>query len=114
MIKTLYFFRSVKLRCDSRFQRKFTACSCVFKVITSVGSNQRGSKRTLKMRVATQLFKVINLQKGFLKSQKRVSISRINLEASRILGENVGVRGAGVVVVGCLLGEGRVKIIRML
>jgi len=31
---------SLKLRCDSRFQRAFTACSCVFKVITFVWANQ--------------------------------------------------------------------------
>jgi len=30
----------IKLRCDSRFQRAFYACNCVFKVITLVGSNQ--------------------------------------------------------------------------
>jgi len=31
---------NLKLRCDSRFQRAFTACSGVFKVITLIGSNQ--------------------------------------------------------------------------
>ncbi len=31
----------VKLSCDSRFQRAFTAIVCVFDVITLVGSNQR-------------------------------------------------------------------------
>ncbi len=54
----------LKLRCDSRFQRAFTAYISVFKVITVVYSNQRNyfenatacSKRTLnKMTVATQL-----------------------------------------------------------
>jgi len=53
----------LKLHCDSRFQRVITACSCVFKVITLVGSNQCNffenatacSKRTLKTTVATQL-----------------------------------------------------------
>jgi len=53
----------VKLCCDCRFQRAFTACSCVFKVITLVGSNQGNyfenatacSKRTLKTTVVTQL-----------------------------------------------------------
>jgi hypothetical protein len=53
----------VKLRCDSRFQRAFTACSCVFKVINLVWANQGNyfenatacSKRTLKTTVATQL-----------------------------------------------------------
>jgi len=29
------------LSCDSRFQRAFTACISVFKVITLVGSSQR-------------------------------------------------------------------------
>jgi len=54
---------SIKLRCDTHFQCEFTACGFVFKVITLVGSNQSNffetatacSKRTLKMRVATQL-----------------------------------------------------------
>jgi hypothetical protein len=54
---------SFKLSCDSRFQRAFTACSCVLKEITLVGSNQGSyfvnetacSKRTLKTRVVTQL-----------------------------------------------------------
>ncbi len=31
----------VKLSCDSRFQRAFTACSCVLKVITLVWANPR-------------------------------------------------------------------------
>jgi len=31
---------NLKLSYDSRFQRAFTACSCVFKAITWVGSNQ--------------------------------------------------------------------------
>ncbi len=52
-----------KLRCDERFTHAFTACSCVFKENTLVGSNQGNyfenenacSKRTLKMTVATQL-----------------------------------------------------------
>jgi len=54
---------SIKLRCDSRFQRALTACSCVFKVYTLIGSNQGKyfenatacSKRMLKTTVATQL-----------------------------------------------------------
>jgi len=53
----------IKLSCDSRFQRAFTPCSCVFKVITLVWANQGNyfenatacSKRTLKTTVATQL-----------------------------------------------------------
>jgi len=53
----------MKLSCDSRFQRAFTACSCVFKVITLVLANQRNlfdntttcSKRIRKTLVATQL-----------------------------------------------------------
>ncbi len=51
------------LRCDERFTQAFTACSCVFKVITLVSSNKGNyfqnatacSKRTLKTTVATQL-----------------------------------------------------------
>jgi hypothetical protein len=53
-------------RCDSHFEQAFTACSCVFKVITLIGSNQGNyfkntiacSKRTLKTTVATQLYKL--------------------------------------------------------
>ena len=48
----------------TRFQRVFTACCCVFKVITLLWSNLRNyfenakacSKRTLKTRVATRLY----------------------------------------------------------
>ncbi len=58
----------LKLRCDERFTHALTACSCVFKVVTSVGSNQGNyfenetacSKRTFKTTVATQL-KGLNL-----------------------------------------------------
>jgi len=58
---------SLRLRCDKRFQRAFTAHGCVFKVITFVGSNQGNffdntiacSKRTLKTTVATQLKKKV-------------------------------------------------------
>jgi len=57
----------LKLRCDSRFQRAFIACSCVFKVITLVWDNQGNffenatacNKRTLKTTVATQLKNVL-------------------------------------------------------
>jgi hypothetical protein len=53
-----------KVRCDSRFQRAFIACSCVFEIITLIGSNQGNyfkkanacGKRTLKTTVATQLY----------------------------------------------------------
>ena len=59
-------FLCVKVRCHTRFQRAFTACCCVFKEITMVGSNQsnyfENSKRTLKTRVATRL----KLQSSFL------------------------------------------------
>ncbi len=59
----LNFINILKLRCDERFTHAFTACSCVFKEITLVGSNQGNyfenenacSKRTLKTTVATQL-----------------------------------------------------------
>jgi hypothetical protein len=52
---------NLKLGCDMLFQLAFTACGCVFKVITLVQSNQLNffenatacSKRTLKTRVAT-------------------------------------------------------------
>ncbi len=54
----------VKLHCDERFTHAFTACGCVFKEITLVGSNQgiyfenatACSKRMLKTTVATQLY----------------------------------------------------------
>jgi hypothetical protein len=55
---------TIKLHCDERFiTHAFTACSCVFKEITLVVSNQGNyfenasacSKRTLKTTVATQL-----------------------------------------------------------
>ncbi len=52
-----------KLRCNNRFRRAFTACICIFKVITLVWGNQYNyfenattcSERTLKTRVAMQL-----------------------------------------------------------
>jgi hypothetical protein len=55
--------RNLKLSCDSRFEHAFTACVCVFKVITLVWVNQDNyfenanacSKRTLKMTVSTHL-----------------------------------------------------------
>jgi len=54
----------LKLRCDERFTHAFTACSCVFKVITLVGLNQGNYfenataciKRVRKTLVATQLW----------------------------------------------------------
>jgi len=60
-----------KLSCNCRFQRAITACICVFKIITFVGSNQRNyfenatacNNRMLKTTVATQLyFKYKDLQ----------------------------------------------------
>ncbi len=64
----------LELRCDERFTHAITACGCVFKEITLVGSNQGDyfentaacSKRTLKTTVATQLNKTSN---DFFKSQ---------------------------------------------
>jgi len=61
-VKILFYSR-FKLRCDTRFQHAITACSCVFKVITLVSSNQGNnfenatacSKRMFKTTVATQL-----------------------------------------------------------
>jgi len=64
---------NIKLSYHSRFQRAFTACVCVFKVITLVWANKSNyfenanacSKRTLKTTVSTQLnqafFSVSNL-----------------------------------------------------
>ncbi len=53
----------LKVRCDSHFQRAFTAYGCVFKEITLVDPNQSNffenaiacSKRMRKTLVATQL-----------------------------------------------------------
>ncbi len=55
--------QKLKLRCDERFTHAFTACGCIFKEITLVGSNQGNyfengdacSKRMRKTTVATQL-----------------------------------------------------------
>ncbi len=60
---SLEFFYTLKLRCDSLFQRAFTACSCVFKVIMLAWADQGNyfenaiafSKRMRKTLVATQL-----------------------------------------------------------
>jgi hypothetical protein len=68
----------LKLRCDSRFQRAFTAWSCVFKVFTLIGSNQGNyfenattySKRMRKTLVATQL--IINCLLFMLASKKNL------------------------------------------
>ncbi len=73
----------LKLRCDTRFQHAFTACSCIFKVITLVGSNQGNffenvtacSKRTLKMTVATQLY-FFFLWHCLNKTKKQINSSR--------------------------------------
>jgi len=64
-VKSGFFSRIVNSSSTSmdRDQRAFTACSCVFKEITLVGSNQGNyvenatacRKRSLKTRVATQL-----------------------------------------------------------
>jgi hypothetical protein len=51
------------MRCDERFMHAFTACGCVFKEITLVGSNQGNyfenatacSKRMRKTTFAMQL-----------------------------------------------------------
>jgi len=53
---------NLKLRCDERFTHAFTACGCVFKEITLVGSNQGNyfENATLKTTVATQLKAQVN------------------------------------------------------
>ncbi len=54
----------LKLRCDSRFQRALTACSCVFKVITLIGSNQGNffeNATTCRKRVRKVCFVVRNI-----------------------------------------------------
>jgi len=64
-------FSLLKLRCDERFTHAFTACTCIFKEITLVGSNQGNyfqnatgcNKRTLKTTVATQLKRKMNFYK---------------------------------------------------
>jgi len=63
-IQSRYWIRFLKLQCDERFTHAFTACSCVFKEITLVGSSQGNyfekanafSKRKQKTRVTTQLW----------------------------------------------------------
>ncbi len=47
--KLIWFLLSLKLRCDTRFQRVFTACGCVFKVITLVRVNQEVWQRSFSM-----------------------------------------------------------------
>ncbi len=72
--KNVFLHLSLKLRCDERFTHAFTACGCVFKEITLVGSNQGNyfenatecSKRTLKTTVATQLYSEVHLTKSGL------------------------------------------------
>jgi len=63
-VLSLFFSQThIKLSCDSRFQRAFTAYVCFFKVITLIWANQGNyfenanacSKRTLKTTVTTQL-----------------------------------------------------------
>jgi len=53
---TLSFFLSLsfKLSCDSRFQRAFTACSCVFKVIALVWANQRNFFENATRKIRTK------------------------------------------------------------
>jgi len=61
---------NLKLSCNSRFQRAFTARSCVLKVITLVWANQRNffenatrcSKRMRKTLVATLLLSQFSTQ----------------------------------------------------
>ena len=63
-------WEGLKLRCDERFTHAFTACSCVFKVITLIWGNQGNyfengtacSKRMRKTLVATQLKRLKVLQ----------------------------------------------------
>jgi len=70
------YFHQFKLRCDERF----TACGCVFKEITLVGSNQGNffenetacSERTVKTTVATQLNFEIH-SSHILKSEQKLS-----------------------------------------
>ncbi len=62
-LTTVYTWIKLKLSCDSRFQRAFTACVFVFEVITLVWTNQGNffenatacSNRMRKTLVATQL-----------------------------------------------------------
>jgi len=78
-----------KLCCDTRFQRAFTACGFVYKVITLFGSNQSNyivnanacSKRMLKTHVATQFWSAIYC---FLKD--RCNFRQMII---RIVGENL-------------------------
>jgi len=52
------------MRCDERFTHAFTACGCVFKVITLVGSNQGNYFENLvKLKLPFQTFSRLE---GFL------------------------------------------------
>ncbi len=67
-------YQALRLSCDSRFQRAFTTCSCVFK------ANQRNffenattcSKRMRKTLVATQLKLRIFITKFKITAQKHI------------------------------------------
>jgi len=78
------------LRCYSRFQRAFTACVWVFKVVTLVDSSQRNyfenatarSKRMLKTTVATQLkydFNSFRSIKPCLKVESKIRLPSFRL-----------------------------------
>ncbi len=80
-----------KLRCDERFTHAFTACCCVYKEITLVGSNQGNyfenatacSKRTLKTTVATQLqWQTISTHSGV----NFINVLRANYSYERCFG----------------------------
>ncbi len=76
-VKELYLWElriePFKLSCESRFQGAFTACCCVFKVITLGCPNQSNyfknataacSKSTLKTTVVTRLKSVVKIDPG--------------------------------------------------
>jgi len=71
--------------CDSHFQRAFTACSCVFKVITLIDSNQdnnfeNATEELLRVEkqpnlakillIAAMLFKMLLYNENTKKSEK--------------------------------------------
>ncbi len=59
---------TLKLSCDSRFQRAFNACSCAFKVITLVWDNQGNYFENARWkRLSQRSFRMVIISKRKLK-----------------------------------------------
>jgi len=82
------YIRFLKLHCDTRFQRAFTACNFIFEEITLVWANQCNyfentsacGKRTLKTTVATQLKQRFCVEGNFYRQALLWSINDVILE----------------------------------